>query len=105
MPLFLIEFPTTGGGLRQRGPDYQAARSARRAYRQGLAGRIILAGPKFENPESDAVASLMILVAESRDQAAKIAADDPYYLMGELGAFTVNQIAITDFDGTFQAPQ
>lgn len=102
MPLFVIEYPTTGGGLRTRGEEYKAAQAARKDYRRSLGERIVVAGPKFDDPAADAISSLVILEAADRDEAREIAAADPYYKLGELGDFTVNEIAITNWNAEFR---
>ncbi len=102
MPTFIVEYQSTGGGLRSRGDEYKAAQNARKEYRKSLAGRIVLAGPKFETTaDSESVSSIMIIEADDIDSAREIAAKDPYYEIGEFSGFTVNEIALTSFNSGF----
>lgn len=105
MAFFLIEYATSGAGLRSRGDAYEAAQAARKAYRTGLGRRVLLAGPKFENPDEEAISSVVILEAASGAEARQIASEDPYYKMGEFREFTVNEMRITVFNSDFRLPR
>ena len=103
MPHFLIEYQTSNAGLRTQGDAYKQAQTARKEYRKALGGRLLLAGPKYRaGTDEDAVGSIVILEAESTEAAARDAEADPYYKIGELKDFTVNEIIITSFNSDFK---
>ena len=103
MPYFLIEYQTSNAGLRSQGDAYKAAQAARKEYGKALGGRLLVAGPKYRaGTDEDAVGSIVILEADSREAAERDAAADPYYQIGELKDLTVNELIITSFNSDFK---
>lgn len=98
MPYYLIEYPTSGAGLRSQGDAYKAAQAERKAYRERLGSRILLAGPKFDDPKVEAISSIMVLSVASVAEARALAEEDPYFQVGEFGDFTVHELRIITFN-------
>jgi len=75
--LYAIECIDKEGAL----PLRLETRPAHLDYLQSLAASVVLAGP-FQNEEGKPTGSLVIVRAESKADAEKIAAEDPYNRAG-----------------------
>lgn len=76
--LYLFTYTNTPGSaeLREKfGPDH-------RAFRAGLGDKLKTAGPRFDGDEGPPTGSMVILEADSMEEANKIVASDPFLIEG-----------------------
>lgn len=85
---YLVRYEQTGeAGLRER------MRSEHIAYRKGLGDAISLAGPILDEDDRP-VGSVIIIAAQTGEDAVRIATGDPYVAAGLLAIATIDPIRI-----------